>query len=181
MTQRESLWHRLHALSERILGSHSVTGELERWCSEHGIGDGEIVALPVTGAPAPLDDNGLTALYPFRPAEIRFRRVRLTSGGVGLVDALNWYFPEHLPADICEQFHATTIPFGRAIRSLNPRRRTILVRRCPPREVAAGDPNAIAFEHHAVVWSDAGLPLAVVHERFRAMLAMSVPLIPKFA
>ena len=105
--------------------------------------------------------------------------MRLATAGVVVVDALNWYFPDNLSSDICEHLEKTDIPFGRAIKHLNPKRRTFLVRRCTPEQLvdARGsiDPTSTAFEHRAVVYREDGVPLAVVHERFRAILVFRVP------
>jgi chorismate-pyruvate lyase len=174
-------WNLMHVLSERLLQANSATAELERWCRDNAIGDGRIVALCDRDArPEPLDDESLEAIYPQACLErMRFRRVRLATAGIVIVDALNWFFPDALTPEICGRIDTTDVPFGRAIAHLNPRRRTFLVRRRMPDQSAdaggAIDPASIAFEHRAVVYRDDGVPLAVVHERFRAMLAMRVP------
>jgi hypothetical protein len=176
MSDSKQAWDSMHVLSERILAANSATLELERWCSERVIGDGRIVALCARDAKAGLlDDESLEALYPHQALNrTEFRRVQLATKGIVVVDALNWYFPEHLTSEICAMLRDTDIPFGHAIRSLKPKRRTFLVRRCSPAQLAeaklANDPTAIAFEHHAIVHREDGAPLAVVHERFRTAL-----------
>lgn len=125
--------------------------------------------------PELLDEESREALYDRGiPDQMRFRKVRLMSADIVLVDAVNWYFPANLPADICRQLDVTNIPFGRLIRPLKPTRRTFLVRRCAPRDLdrmpASIDPDSIVFEHRAVVCRQDGAPLAVVHERFHAVL-----------
>jgi pimeloyl-ACP methyl ester carboxylesterase len=51
-------------------------------------------------------------------------------------------------------------PFGRAIKTLNPTRRTFLVHRCTPEQLisaeANADPNFTAFEHRAVLYNGSG-------------------------
>jgi chorismate-pyruvate lyase len=173
-------WNLMHALSERILGANSATEQLEQWCSEHAIGDGQIVAQCARNArPEALDDESLEAIYPCAGLDrLRFRKVRLATAGIVVVEALNWFFPDNLSSDICDKLDTTDIPFGRAIRHLNPHRRTFLVRRCMPSQLVdaeqANDPTSIAFEHRAVVYRDDHVPLAVVHERFRAILALRI-------
>jgi chorismate-pyruvate lyase len=181
MSDRRYSWELVHALSERILRSNSATEELERWCRERAIGDGRIVALCARDAtPEPLDDESLEVLYPRDVrGKTRFRRVRLATSGIVVVDALNWYFPNHLTPEICKKLEKSDIPFGRAIEALKPKRRTFLVRRCAPDQLVdvkgLMDRSATAFEHRAVVQRHDGAPLAVVHERFRFELLSDMP------
>jgi chorismate-pyruvate lyase len=181
MSDRDEKCELIHALSERILRADSATEELEQWCRERAISDGRIIAL-CTGHSTPelLDDESLEALYPYDTSgKTKFRRVKLATSGIVVVEALNWYFPGNLTQAICDQLETTEIPFGRAIQALNPKRRTFLVRRCTPEQLvdAQGsiNPAATAFEHHAVVYSADNTPLAVVHERFRVLLVCRVP------
>jgi hypothetical protein len=137
MTDSLQSWNSMHALSERILRTDSATDELERWCRDNVIGDGQIVALCDRDArPEALDDESLEALYPHPGRDkTMFRKVRLATAGIAVVDALNWFFPDNLSRDIREQLETSDIPFGRAIRHLNPKRRTFLVRRCTPAQL----------------------------------------------
>jgi len=181
MTDSLQSWNSMHALSERILRTNSATDELERWCRDNAIGDGQIVALCDRDArPEALDDESLEALYPYQCRDkTTFRKVRLATAGIAVVDALNWFFPNNLSSDIREQLETSAIPFGRAIRHLNPKRRSFLVRRCTPAQLVDAaqsiDPTAVAFEHRAVVYRDDDVPLAVVHEHFRAILVYRFP------
>jgi chorismate-pyruvate lyase len=181
-------WNLMHSLSERILQANSATEELERWCRDHAIGDGHIVALCARRAPAEtLDDESREAIYPCVGVDhARFRKVRLATAGIVVADAFNWFFPDNLTPDICDSLETTNIPFGRAIRHLNPRRRTFLVRRCTPGQLVDADqtidPTSTAFEHRAIVYRDDNVPLALVHERFRAILVLRMPeLVPTSA
>ena len=92
-------------LSERLLRANSATRELEGWCQRHGVGDGRIVAIRQTDAtPEKLDDDSLDALNDHRAAQnATFRRVRLATAGIAVVEALNWYFPTNLTAEMREQ------------------------------------------------------------------------------
>jgi hypothetical protein len=181
MPDRSKDWESMQALSERILRANSSSEELERWCSERNIGDGRIVALCARHtAPGALDHASLEALYPRNlRGPTRFRRVRLVTADIVAVEALNWYFPDNLTTEICETLETTNIPFGRAIKALNPKRRTFLVRRCTPEQLidAQGSigPTGTAFEHRTVVYGEDDAPLAVVHERFRAVLVCGIP------
>ena len=169
-------WTRLHQLSEQILRANSATKTLEGWCRENAIAEHPIVALCSRNTPVEaMDPDSLEALYPHAEGNtVRFRCVRLVASGIVLVDALNWYFPNNLSAEICHQLETTDVPFGKAIETLDPTRRTFLVRRCTPAQLISAEASAehdfIAFEHRAVVYSRKVKPLAVVHERFRAVL-----------
>lgn len=173
-------WNSMHSLSERILRANSATEELERWCRDNAIGDGRIVAMcDRHSRPKALDDDSIQALYRYPGHDkAAFRKVRLATAGIAVVDALNWFFPDNLSNDVREQLETSDIPFGRAIRHLNPKRCTFLVRRCTCSQLVDAlqsiDPTAVAFEHRAVVYRDDDVPLAVVHERFRATLICRV-------
>jgi chorismate-pyruvate lyase len=177
-TRFHNNWESMRSLSERIQAANSVTEELERWCRERAIGDGRIAALAARDAvPEYLDDGSCEALYPFNAqGETEFRRVQLNTAGIVVADASNWFFPQHLTPEICQQLETSTIPFGRAIEGLKPTRRTFLVRRCTPEQLeqakGSNDLSWTAFEHRALVLRDDGAPLAVVHERYRLVLAL---------
>src|SRR5712691_8155605 len=102
MTDSLQSWNSMHALSERILRTNSATDELERWCRDNAIGDGQIVALCDRDArPEALDDESLEALYPYPGRDkTMFRKVRLATAGFAVVDALNWFFSDNLSSDI---------------------------------------------------------------------------------
>jgi chorismate-pyruvate lyase len=175
MLQFNDSWDLAYALSERILASSSATFELERWCAERGIGDGHIIALrDGTAHVEALDDDSREAAYPRAHIESRFRRVKLTTAGIVVVDALNWYFPGRLTAEMRELLDTTDVAFGRAIAALTPQRRTFLARRCTRKQLAdarlSRDTAHTIFEHRALVLGRDGALLAVVHERFRAAL-----------
>jgi hypothetical protein len=77
------------------------------------------------------------------------------------------------------RFSREALPIHQNKAEGSPIRRTFLVRRCTPEQLisaeANADPNFTAFEHRAVIYSRKGEPLAVVHERFRAVLVFRVP------
>jgi hypothetical protein len=122
-------------LSERLLRADSATRELEQWCQQHGIGDGRIVAIrQADESPERLDDHSLDVLNNYRAAKsASFRRVRLITAGIAVVEALNWYFPANLTAEMREQLLTTEMPFGHVIAQLHPRRHTFFVRHSPLR------------------------------------------------
>src|SRR5437588_9773737 len=179
-------WRQMRLLSERILCASSVTEELQRWCSEHSIGDGRIFALSARCAvPEVTDYESLKAMYPREArGRARFRRLRLASSPVAIVDAINWYFPDHLTPEICERLEASDVSLEEAAEPLRPWRRTFLVRRCTPRQLVGEcgsiDQAGIAFEHRAVIFGSGEKPLALVHERFRLVLVCRPPELATF-
>jgi chorismate-pyruvate lyase len=151
-------------LSNRVLRANSATKELELWCQQHGIGDGRIVAIREMGAVhEELDDHSVSVLNGMAK-EATFRRVQLVTGGIPVVDAVNWYFPGNLTAEMCDRLLNSDEPFGRVIAQFRPRRKTYLVKR------AEAPRNGFAFEHRAIVHAEDASPLAVVHERFLTTL-----------
>jgi hypothetical protein len=181
MIDRNKSWRDMCLLSERILRANSATEELQWWCSERSIGDGRILAIAAQYAiPEALDYDSLEAMYPRDVrGRVRFRRVRLTSSAIVIMDAINWYFPDHLTPETCERLETTSVSLEEAIAPLRPQRKTFLVRRCAPRQLAGEadsvDPTGIAFEHRTVVSGRGEVPLAVVHERFRLVLVCRPP------
>lgn len=178
-------WRAAHALSERLLKANSSTLELERWCREHGLGDGPITVRWNRDAPRPrLDRESRDVLKDPADSDLFYRSVQLVAAGMTLVDADNWYFAARLTSDMRRALETTDMSFGRVIAPLQPLRRTFLVRRCAPAEprrayAAFDDPCADdrdartarpdhVFEHRALIHLQDETPLAVVHERFRA-------------
>ena len=93
--------------------------------------------------------------------------MRLATAGLVIAKALYWYFPESLTPEMREQLLTTNMSFGRVVAGLSPRRRTFFLTRCQYSDMEG---SQVAFEHHAVVHSLGGAPLAVVHEQFLATL-----------
>ncbi len=164
-------WQTMITLSERILRAKSATRELELWCGQHRIGNGQIVAfVEHDAASQPLDDESLDELNYLEAQRLaKFRHVKLATEGIVVVDALNWYLPSNLTPDMNLQLETTGIPFGHVVAPLHPWRHTFFVRRSTPNQFAescSADTCRVVFEHHAVVRAAGGAPLAVVHERF---------------
>jgi len=172
MSNYEYSWHLMRSLSERLLSANSVTEEIERWCCERGISHGRLIATCARDAKAKfLDEESLEAMQGNAHAEPEFRCVQLATEGVAVVDALNWYFPANLTPEICEALRNSSVPFGRAIRTLRPKRRTFFVKQSTAAQIASSrDQTETAFEHRAIVLREDGVPVAVVHERFRMVL-----------
>lgn len=162
----------IEVLSDRILASRLATVALQGWCRECGLADGPpSVRLAAGASPEPLDADSLRALGG-DAAGTAFRRVEIRIGGLAVADAHNWYFPDRLTAEMRERL-TTDCPFGEAVEALQPRRRTVLVRRAGPEVLVDAPPAARpshVLEHRAVMELADGTPIALVHERFRAVL-----------
>lgn len=164
------------ALSSRLLMTQLATTALEDWCRARGLGSGRItVRRHEQPAPAVLDPDSLAALGGDARGTT-LRRVDIRRGGIVLVDAVNWYFADRLTAAMRERLRGDT-PFGEAIAALTPRRRTFHVSVAPADVVEAAirepgpDADAVhVFEHRAALDLPDGTPVAVVHERYRAVL-----------
>lgn len=164
------------ALSSRLLLTQLATRALEDWCRVRGLGSGHIsVRRHDQPALAKLDADSLAALGGDARGTT-LRRVDIRLGSVVLVDAVNWYFADRLTAAMRERLRGDT-PFGEAISALKPRRRTFHVSVAPPEVIGAATrdagPDAAAvhvFEHRAALDLPDGTPVAVVHERYRAVL-----------
>lgn len=125
-TSRLEAYALLQTLNAELLSGDSATLTLDRWCGTHKLAaPPRIVAERVTGADeAPTAEQ--RALLGVGPAEpVRFRRVRLKCGEHVLSEAENWYVPSRLTADMNRVLETTDTPFGRAVKPLGFRRRTL--------------------------------------------------------
>jgi chorismate-pyruvate lyase len=116
----------LPTLSTELLSQDSATLTLDRWCAAHRLASPAlIVAERVNGAyQAPTDEQ--RQLLGVNTTEIiRYRRVRLICGGHVLSEADNWYVPTRLTLEMNRVLDTTDTAFGRAVQSLNFRRRTL--------------------------------------------------------
>ncbi|MBX9925232.1 MAG: hypothetical protein K2Y05_02635, partial [Hyphomicrobiaceae bacterium] len=143
----------------------TVTAALQRWCDLAGMASGPIEArlmAPVAAGEPP--DAVVSALrLPSGPGrtmengQVLLRRVALACGAVVLVEALNWYVPERLPPDICDNLQSTNVPFGRAIEAIGVNRLDVV-------DLTAE--RGALFAQSAVVADRNGVRLAYVEETF---------------
>ncbi len=131
------------ALHEALLASDSATAVLEAICGAPV----SILRRPPAGAPAPA-----------RLAGGVHRRVVLLCGARVLSEADLWFRPELLPAGMVAELAASDAPFGRVVKTLGLRRRTLSARICAP-----GDPFAV---EHSAVLEDGAQDVAEVAERY---------------
>jgi chorismate-pyruvate lyase len=177
----------IQTLNAEILASRSATASLEHWCREHqGTADARIVADVVPGAAkAPAADQR-ERLEVGSDGDVRYRLVRLRCGGRVLSEAENWYVPGRLTPEMNRLLETTTTPFGKAVESLEPYRRTFAVTLLwtplpdgweraaslpAPTGSALAIPDAL-LEHRALLHTREHKPFAEVREIYqRAILA----------
>ncbi len=172
------LLEKLHAA---LLGCDSATLLLERWCEERGLASpAEVIAtrdLAVVKAPT---EAQLRALAVEDGSEVRYRRVRLSCRGHVLSEADNWYVPGRLTPEMNLALDGSDVAFGRAVRSLQCRRRTLsasLLWRPAPEEWAAQGVPPVAgggrlvmppsvLRHRALLMRPDGRPISEVSETY---------------
>lgn len=159
----------MQTLNEQLLASRSATATLREWCAEHHLAaTPEIVAEQLPGnVPASSEQRERLRVSADEP--VRYRYVRLKCGDRVMSEAENWYVPSRLTADMNHQLDASRTPFGRAIESLQPYRKTFLTRVLraePDRKRPRSASPAALFEHRAIVYGASHQPLAEVRETY---------------
>lgn len=186
----------LQTLNAELLSGDSATITLDRWCDTHKLATSpRIVAERVEGiaeAPTP-EQRKILAISSDEP--VRFRRVRLKCGDHVLSEAENWYVPSRLTADMNRSLDTTDTPFGRVVKPLNFRRRTLssklLWSPLPNNwEMGAANDNAPSvdgalqiprevLQHRAVLTLPDGTPISQVIETYTGeVLAFPDPGLP---
>ena len=116
----------LQTLNAELLTADSATLTLDRWCDTHKLATpARVVAERVSGpdeAPT-TEQRELLRINASEP--VRFRRVRLKCGDHVLSEAENWYVPSRLTPDMNRTLDTTDTAFGRVVKPLNFRRRTL--------------------------------------------------------
>ena len=119
----------LQTLNAELLSNASATLTLDRWCATHDLAaPARIIAERIAGAdePATPEQRQLLAVSATEP--IRFRRVRLKCGDHVLSEAQNWYVPSRLTPAMNQTLDSTDTAFGRVVKPLDFRRRTLSAR-----------------------------------------------------
>jgi hypothetical protein len=120
---------------------------------------------------------------------VRYRRVGLRCGDRVVSEADNWYVPARLTAAMNRELDTTDVPFGRAVRSLDFRRRTLSSRLLwLPLSLASGADEGLGAElaspviphhvlvHRAVLTRADGTPFSFVAETYtREVLPLPEP------
>ena len=184
----------IQTLNAEILGSRSATLTLENWCRSHRLAEEpRILARPVTGVSKIATAEQRQRLEVTEYEEVKYRRVQLQCGTQVLSEADNWYVPSRLTPEMNRLLETTDTPFGRAIESLEPYRRTfsvtLLWAPLPDdweRESATireGKNGALAipaalFEHRAVLYTRDHKPFSEVSEVYQRQILAFPPRSP---
>ncbi len=174
----------LETLNAELLASDSATATLEKWCAAHRMAaPARIVARRIGGVEKEASAETRAHLQVAPQEPVRYRRVQLACGDHILSEADNWYVPARLPEEARVLLETTDTPFGKAIRSLRPSRKTIAARlRWSPLpegwemlgEAAAPasgqqlQPPHELLEHRAIVYIGEGAPVSEVDETYTA-------------
>lgn len=116
----------LQTLNAELLSADSATLTLDRWCATHKLAEpARIIAERVSAADEPPtpEQRQILAVGPNEP--VRFRRVRLKCGDHVLSEAQNWYVPARLTPAMNATLDTTDTAFGRVVKPLDFRRRTL--------------------------------------------------------
>lgn len=184
----------IQTLNAEILGSRSATRSLENWCRDHRLAeDPKIRAHVITGVNKPPTEEQRQHLMLTVQDEVKYRRVQLRCGIHVLSEAENWYVPSRLTPEMNRLLETTETPFGKAVESLEPYRRTFAVKllwvplpdgweRAPGRvPTATGGKLAIPdalFQHRAVLYTRKNEPFAEVSEIYQRQILAFPPLLP---
>jgi chorismate-pyruvate lyase len=175
-------------LNAEILASSSATQSLEKWCRDHKMAaDPIIVARLIPGVNKPPTSEQLQRLQVPTVDDVKHRHVELRCGSHTLSEADAWYVPGRLTAEMNRLLETSETPFGRAIQSLRPYRRTFAVTLLwsplPPgweqqrqartqsneRATSLALPKEL-FEHRAILYTSEHQPISEVHERYQGQL-----------
>jgi chorismate-pyruvate lyase len=152
-------------LNTELLNSRSATATLETWCRDHRLAsEPKIVARLVPGAASAPSAEQRARLAVSDSDEVKYRLVDLRCGDQTLSKAENWYVPSRLTAEMNRLLDTTDTPFGRAVASLEPYRKTIATRMLWSGKGSA--PGAL-FEHRAVLYTRDHQPFSEVVEVYQ--------------
>lgn len=116
----------LQTLNVELLSNDSATLTLDRWCATHALASpARIIAERVTSADEPPTPEQRQLLGVSATEPVRFRRVRLKCGDHVLSEAQNWYVPSRLTPEMNATLDTTDTAFGRVVKPLDFRRRTL--------------------------------------------------------
>ncbi|WP_426701976.1 hypothetical protein ACPPVV_02870 [Rhodanobacter sp. Col0626] len=123
---RQQAWGLLQTLNADLLSHDSATLTLERWCGAHHMASpARVVANRVRGADKPLPPELRAQLAMGAHEVVKYRRVQLACGDHVLSEADNWYLPDRLTPAMNRQLESSDVPFGKVVRSLHFRRKTL--------------------------------------------------------
>ncbi|MEY2149828.1 hypothetical protein AB7849_02795 [Rhodanobacter sp. 115] len=181
----------LETFNADLLGHDSATLTLERWCAAHGMATpATVLAYRVRGRDKPLPPDMRQRLDVGADEPVRYRRVRLACGDHVLSEADNWYLPNRLTAAMNDQLDHSDVPFGKVVRPLHFRRKTLSARllwsplpagwemRATPLPAGTGRlaiPHEV-LQHRALLYDAAGHPFSALVETYTdQVLAFPLP------
>ncbi len=177
--------HALLRLNAELLEHDSATLTLERWCDARGLASpAHVVAERQHGVHAEPSGELRRLLAAGAGDPIRHRRVRLRCAGRVLSEADNWYVPSRLTDEMNRVLDGTDVAFGRAVRSLNFRRRTLSSRLLWSPLSLQGWPHIPphVLEHRALLTLPDGTPFSHLVETYTSeVLAVAEPPSPAAA
>jgi len=179
----------LETLNSELLSNNSATLTLEHWCDIHHLASPpRIKAVRVSDVDKPVSSEQRQELHVSPTEPVRYRRVQLKCGSLGLSEADNWYVPGRLTPEMNKLLDTTDTPFGTAVRALNFQRRTLSSRllwlplpegwemSAAAADAAVDSMPANLLEHRAVLTLPDGTPFSEVVESYTAdVLAFPVP------
>lgn len=116
----------LQTLNADLLSHDIATLTLERWCGDHRMASpAKVTARRVREQDKPLPASMRDALGIGTGEPVRYRRVQLMCGTHVLSEADNWYLPSRLTPAMNRSLENTDTPFGKAVKDLHFRRRTV--------------------------------------------------------
>ena len=175
-------------LNAEILASSSATQSLEKWCRDHKMAaDPIIVARVTTGIDKVATTEQLQRLQVTTVGDVKHRQVELRCGSYILSEADAWYIPSRLTAEMNKLLETSETPFGKAVQSLRPYRRTFAVtllwsplpagweqqRQTGEQPSERARPLLLPkelFEHRAILYTSDHQPISEVHERYQGQL-----------
>jgi hypothetical protein len=146
-----------------------------------------VIASGIAGIVKAHASEQLQRLQVTSAAEVKYRGVELRCGSHVLSEADNWYVRGRLTAAMTSLLVTSDTPFGKAVQSLHPYRRTFAVailwsplpagweqERRPDgqsgeRAKALELPREL-FEHRAILYTSEHEPFSEVHERYQGEL-----------
>ncbi len=171
----------LQTLNADLLSHDSATLTLERWCGAHHMASpARVVAQRVHGVDKPLPRDLRQQLGITGDEPVKYRRVQLRCGNHVLSQADNWYLPNRLTAAMNRALDRSDAPFGKVVRPLRFRRRTVAAQllwsplpagwemRPAPVAAHAGQleiPHDV-LQHRAVLRTAANRPFSVLIETY---------------
>ncbi len=171
----------LQTLNADLLSHDSATLTLERWCGAHRMASpARVVALRVRGDDKPLPPEWRARLAIGANEPVKYRRVRLQCGDHVLSEADNWYLPNRLTASMNRQLDNTDTPFGKVVRPLHFRRKTLSAELLwsplpdgwelrttpvPPGRGTLAIPHQV-LQHRALLFAGDGRPFSALVETY---------------